>query len=274
MPFELAHTQSILLLVQTDAEWPKPETFQRFHDFAISTFEELNIRPTYVGIKAEARRRAPEKYVKYNGRTHRRFQKEGFDGVNLFSLVATPPGSDAPFWDTFASIGLLYTKASRYLFFDFYIDERFLPFASAEYERLYSQMLDYAAWQYGHGYSAPSKVHPWMFLHGFSLHGVTTDAQREAIQRWRNLEREERLRKLRDLYSYNFLSRSHLEQEVEEGQTLEDFIKKQRGTEFVQLTDYGLYLWKVLDASLQEELRAYLYKRGILISAVGPPGGK
>ena len=273
MPVELAHTQSVLLLEQVDALWPKAETFQRFHDFAISTFEELKIRPTYVSISAEGKG-APQKQVKYDGRTHRRFQKQGFRGVKGFGLSATPPESDAPFWDTFARIALLYTGTSAYLIFYFYIDERFLPFASAEYERLYSQMLDYATWQYGHGYSAPSKVHPWMFLHGFSLHGVTTDAQREAIQRWRNLEREERLRKLRDLYSYNFLSRSHLEQEVEEGQTLEDFIKKQRGTEFVQLTDYGLYLWKVLDASLQEELRAYLYKRGILISAVGPPGGK
>ncbi len=273
MPVELAHTQSVLLLEQVNALWPKPETFQRFHDLAISTFEELNIRPTYVSISAEGRR-APEKYVKYNGRTHRRFQREGFDGVNAFGLAATPPESDAPFWDTFARMSLLYTRSSRYLFFHFYIDERFLPFASAEYERLYSQMLDYATWQYGHGYSAPSKVHPWMFLHGFFLHGVTTQAESKALDQWQEATPENKLHKLRNLYAYNFLSRSHLEQEVEEGQTLEEFIKKQRGTEFVQLTDYGLYLWKVLDASLQEELRAYLYKRGILISAVGPPGGK
>ncbi len=132
-------------------------------------------------------------------------------------------------------------------------------------------MLSYGRWNYGYGYQAPSQIYPWMFLHAFSCTGITTPEERKAIQQWRKATREEKLVKLRDLYPYNFLSESHLSQEVKKGQTLRDFIKKQRCTEFVRLTDYGLHLWKVPDESLQAELREYLYKRGLLISAVGPP---
>jgi len=55
MSFELAHTQSVLLLEQIDAQWPKAETFQRFHDLAILAFEKLGIQPTYVSITAEGK---------------------------------------------------------------------------------------------------------------------------------------------------------------------------------------------------------------------------
>jgi len=270
MSVPLAHSQSLLVLEQIWADPPASDTMQRFHDFAISTFERLGIQPTYVGI-TDYQNKASDKLVKYLGRVHRRFQKESFREVHGFSLIANPPESDSPFWDFYASIGLLYTSGAKYLFFDFIIDEHYLPFASEEYDRIWQEMLSYGRWQYGHGYRAPSKIYPWMFMHGFACHGITTEEEDKALDQWRGATREEKLVKLRDLYPYNFLSDSHLSQEVKKGQTLRQFIKKQRDTEFVQLTDYGLHLWKILDESLQAELREYLYKQELLISGIGPP---
>ncbi len=107
MDLSLAQSQSLLVLEQIRADPPESDTMLRFHEFSVSTFERLGIQATYVGI-TDYENKAPDKQVKYQGRVHRRFQKIGFRGVWGFTLVANPSGSDTPFWDFFARMGLLY----------------------------------------------------------------------------------------------------------------------------------------------------------------------
>ena len=114
------------------------EDFRKFYEQSNSIFKNLGIQPTYFAVEGKGYR---GDLKKYKGSVHSKVVKSGFSDINVMSIVANPEGSEAPGYDSYASISLGYVKELNELILSFCVDDRFLEFGSTIFENILEMLL-------------------------------------------------------------------------------------------------------------------------------------
>ena len=220
------------------------------------------MKPTYVGIEGDG---YPDDYKKCGSRVHQKLVNAGFDGISGLSIVVNPQGSDEPSYDNFATISFGFIESIQEATLCFVVNELFVQFASGAYDDAWKTFLDLNTWDFGYGFSGNVEKQPEFHILGLDNGNLTATEQSE-LNAWYGALPDQRLDRLRGIYTYNFVSMRQLDNDVINGVTLRQFIEQRQLGEIRLLTDYGLHLWR-LDEAEVDQARMQLQESAVLISA-------
>jgi len=258
---ELKSSACALGLYKYSFGLPESELFQRFHTVITSLFKSCGIVLTYFGAEG---RGYPDKLTKITGRAYEKVVKSEFAGVSGVSLIANPPESDAPAYNSFASATLNYVGVNRELLGCIVINESFVQLRSPEYQGLLRSQVELCRWDFGYGFSSSVEKQPDFHILGLD-NGKLSAEEYKSLSTWYAAPGEVRTALLRDVYPYNLLNEKQLDAQVREGVTLRQFAQDQPGCSLTQISDYGLHLWQVPDNEIAR-LRKVLTGSPVLIT--------
>jgi hypothetical protein len=184
----------------------------------------------------------------------------GFGNVDITTLISAPRQTDAPFDDAVMYCAFSHPNGS---------DEAELTILMREdvwnralEVRLIDDFLAISPWDYGYGLLAEKEADPYSHIACIG-NGRQGSEESRRLDLWYGSSREDRLARLRDVYSYNFLNDGQLAFKFPDGRTLRDFIKQTPASRLKGMLG-GLSLWEVTGKT--EVIRENLIGTGVLIT--------
>ncbi|WP_125461770.1 MULTISPECIES: hypothetical protein [Rhodomicrobium] len=239
---------------------PGAEGFGQFFDLALSTFQDLGIKPTYFAADGP---QDTGDLVPFSGAAQIRLSQAGFAGIRTLAVVANPEGSKQPGYDAFAHIGLAHIANISESLLTLSIEERFADFGGPQFKRILASLVALQKWDFGYALCQPIKKKPLFHVLGLD-DGKLTPAESKLLNAWYASSPSDRVRKLRDVYPFYLVNDQQLAAKVGGGTSLREFIQEDRGSTLQSLDDSDLRLWSVDSASLAE-VRAKLVFSDVLI---------
>ncbi|MEO8585040.1 MAG: hypothetical protein ABI584_02665 [Acidobacteriota bacterium] len=239
---------------------PGSGTFLRFYEAVVGFLEQHGIGPTYVAAEGES---YSGKFVRFGERAHERLLRTRMAHVNVLSVAANSPDSEEPSYDSFASVSLSYIPASGESVLCSVINEGLVGLFSNAYYELLTAVVGLCDWDFGYGFASPVAKHPELHILGLD-DGQLSPEEQASLSAWYAATRQMRLNHLRDVYPYTIVRGKFLDSRLRDGSVLRNLMEREPGTSLTQLTDNGLYLWKVPEVALVR-LRRELRVRGALI---------
>lgn len=258
---ELNESASALGLYKYHCDLPESGLLERFYATVVSLLQSCGITLTYIGADGPG---YTDQLTKFGGRAHKRMLKSRFAELTSLSVLANPPQSDSPAYDSFASASLGYVEPNGELLLCLAVNESFIRLHSSEYDGLLRSLVALYHWDFGYGFAARVEKQPDFHILGVD-NGKLSAEEYRSLCTWYDANAEVRTAFLRDVYPYNILNDAQLNAQVSEGMSLRQFAQRQPSCSLTRLTDYGLHLWQVPDEEVAR-LRKALVGSPVLIS--------
>jgi hypothetical protein len=258
---ELSNSASALGLYKYDCDYPPSELFQRFHATIAGLFEVCGVALTHFGAEG---RGYSDKLSKISGRMYENMLRTEFAGLSGMSLLANPPESNAPAYDSFASATLNYVEVNRELLACIVVNQAFMRLRTPEYDSLLRSLVELYLWDFGYGFSSSVEKQPEFYILGLD-NGKLSAEEYKSLSTWYSAPGEVRRMLLRDVYPYNVLNETQLDTQISKGMTLRQFAESQLGCSLIKLTSDGLHLWQVPDAQVAR-LREVLFGSAVMLT--------
>lgn len=242
----LGNTACALGLYKYDCSKPDGSLFRQFHATITSLFTSYGIIITHFGAEGAG---YPDKLTKISGRSYDRMLKSGFADTTGLSLLANPPESTSPTYDSFANAMLNYVEVNRELLLCIVINESFVKIRSREYDELVRSQTGLCRWGFGYGFASSVEKKPDFHILGLD-NGKLSAEEYKSLCTWYAAPRDLRAALLRDVYPYNILNDNQLDAQARNGVTLRQIAESHPGCSLTRLAEYGLYMWQVSDAEL------------------------
>jgi hypothetical protein len=235
--------------------------FSRFYSVIHDQMGAWGLSPTFVGAEGAGH---AGRLTKTGSPTHSKLVATGFDGVDALSIVANPPKSESPAYDSFAKASLSYVESRSELLSCVVVNDAFAAIRSIEFDRLLGVLVDLCRWDFGYGFSSPVEKQSDFHILGLDS-GNLSDDEYQSLVAWYDSTGMIRAASLRDVYPYNVLNERQLALQVSDGVNLRQFAQQQPGCALKPLGHYGLQLWMVSDADISR-IRNVLKASRLLIS--------
>lgn len=239
---------------------PSGELFGIFHEIVIAQWSKLGIKPTFIGIDGSGH---TGKLTPFSGRVHQKSILAGFANVIALQIVANPPSSDAPAFDSFADASLIHSETLGELLLCVSFNDHFISVTSPHYKVLLKYFTDLSEWDFGYAFSNLAAKRPDFHLMGIS-DGTLQENEQALLNAWYFASDDTRRSLLRDVYPYNILNECQLKQTLFDGRTLEQYAATQKDCSLEPIGNYGLHLWHVWGANITQ-IRADLLKSRLLV---------
>ena len=261
--FRQADTWGLGLYAHTVPALAK-ESFQLVHSTLVEIFERMGLTPTFFSF-SDPEFRARGKFTKWNGKTHRRIVKSGFDNVALLSFAATESGSEAPAYDSFAYTAFSQLKIGADLETTFVLvvtDEKF-SFGTSAFEQILSTAACLQKWEFGFAIKRVGFRQAESIVLGYGTDGLTEEEDRQS-KAWYKTDPSMKSMKLRDIFPYLILNKNQIEQRLSGNTTLGDMLLSHQEARLSEIPGTSLFLWKGSGAAVNET-RAILKEADILV---------
>lgn len=232
-----------------------------FYAVFLEVFALAGLQATYIGIDGTGYQ---GRFTKVGGKSHKRLLESNFSDIDTLSLVVTPQGSTEPAYDSFAGISISFVRETGELLFYLVADEAFVAFASDLFESAMVRLATLHDWSFGYGFKAPASEKPDFYILGLDS-GNLSDEQRRALIAWYGSSPEDRLKRIRNVYSRNLLGSSQLAQTLPNGQTLREFIERVLGSKLKKAGESGLVSWALDSDAAVLAARRQLQQAGLCI---------
>lgn len=237
---------------------PPRQLLAEFQRVVETQWQRLGVRATYVAIDGRGYR---GKCTKYGGRTHRRAMESGFDHVDVLAIVANPPDSDAPAFDSFADASLSFSEPVQTCSLCVSLNECFVRLSSPAFEDLLRELVDLSDWDYGYALAGDVDSKPECHVLEVDTGRLTPEEWTE-LNTWYGTPAEVRRTRLRGVYPFYVLNGEQLRASGRSDRSLRDCIESLPGSRLTPLS-HGLTLWAVED-SARARSRADLSREGLL----------
>jgi len=240
---------------------PTPDDMMRGYNLIETIFDKLGVIPTYFSADDGSGRGS---YKKVGGALQRRVLEQRTVGYRSVGLAANPAGSDAPGYDNFLSMHFVFGPEGEEVYVSLTAHEEYLRVGTRECEDIVAMMAGLWRWDYGFGFERDAYTMPGIYLGGGASDRQSAEDRRRGEKWYACYQPEERRKRIRDVFTYNMIGKSHLAQVLPGGGSLRDFIKDDPDSDLLAPVG-NLWLWKVAP-DRTEAVRAKLRGTGIVIS--------
>lgn len=238
---------------------PGDEGFRSFYEEAMLLLQEVGLKPTYFAADGEGHK---GEAVPLNGRSHKNSLSKGFKKATLASLICNPDGSNAPAFDDFAEVSLSFLDSINQTLVTFSVDQSKFELNSTQFSRVIQWLLSLRDWQFGYAVTARETRNPSYYLLGAD-DGKLSKVEMDALLLWYNSTPEDRLLRIRDVHSINFINDAQLALVGKSGLTLRQIIESD-GTSELSKISASLWRWDVPFNAIAR-IRAVLAHTGLTI---------
>lgn len=232
--------------------------FSRFHDLARSLLADHGIAPTHFAADGNGQ---SGKLTKMNGAAHKRLIANGFTGLNLLTIHAVPEASDAPAYDSTASLHLGSSPELGVELILFSNDHRLL-LDHVSVQETVERLTALHRWDFGYATHPPFEQSPYAHIAGFD-DGTQSEEECERLQIWYDCSPAERVSKMRNIYPINLLNAAQLSAKVGPSETLREVFQRTPGC---VLKAFSQHLWLLnVEPEVVMGLRSSLKGSGSLI---------
>lgn len=238
---------------------PGDAGFKRFCDEAISVLGSAGLIPTFFGASGKGHK---GEFVPISGNAHMKSMRIGFENADSITFACNPNDSDAPTYDSFASISLGFLASENETLLSFFVDDLVFEFDSEKFSRVMGSCLALHDWDFGYALSSKEFHNPEFYI--LSLDdGKLSKSEMDALLLWYNSAPEDRLLRIRDVHSINFINDAQLALVGNSGLTLRQIIESD-GTSELSKISASLWRWDVPFNAIAR-LRGVLAHTGLTI---------
>lgn len=257
---DLKATVSAIGLYAYGQSRPDSRVYNEYYSFIVEKLQSLDLQPTYISVEGQ---RYTGKYFKHEGSTHKRLVKSGFSGINSLSILVNPTESDSPSYDGFFIASLVYSDWLEEVLCYVVSNTALFELGTPEFDKLLHECLKLFSWDFGFAFTDKAKSQPDKHILGIDNGHLSPDEETLFIT-WYNATPEERLSHLRDVYSYNILSKTQIEVRLSSRGSLRRFIEQQPGSSLEEFPDCNMFAWRVEDNAI-EATRSKLRSMSLLL---------
>lgn len=234
-----------------------PENIRDFVHYIFDFFRKSGIEPTRMSSQKTDKTVSVKIGIK-------QLEEKRYE-TNSMWIGSTPPRHNSDMFSSIFSASFSYKFGTTFILC---FDNDILGFTPHIIEPLTKDLSEFFGSQYGYAYQRKFSQGPIFYPYG--VHGGNerdSEEERKKITRWNHIYRmpdgSYKLGDLRDIYSYNFLSKLHLERDVF-GTTMKEWVESDlsRGM-LTKITD-TLWSWH-LDPDYIQPVRSALSTTGFLI---------
>jgi hypothetical protein len=220
--------------------------FSEFYALTSKLLGDLGASPNWIGAEGSS---FSGKLTKLPGRTFQKLLNTNFKGISVLALVTADPADKEPSYDRSISATLSF-NANNEILLCFVVNEGICQFRSAEFYKIVTGCLQLGHWDFGFAFA--DLVSRQQEFHILSLDpGNLTLEEQKALTKWYQSPPSERLRCIRSVYPVNIVNDRQLNQSLDNGNRLRDFILSISGSTLNCVAPgKDLYIWEMPEKAI------------------------
>ncbi len=193
-----------------------PELIEKFNQITFDFFQRHGVIPTYWWVEGKG---FGDKLTKFTSKKlqnlrEKNYLDRGRKLIEGLGYAINPKESDAPAFDSFLKLGLIYTKELQRLELTFTIDPNIIPVTPKEIGELFLEYARLFVVDFGFIYEHESFEHVNAVVIGYNDNNYSKE-EWEPYLRWYQSPTEEKLRHPRNLFPVNLLRRDLYKEAIE-----------------------------------------------------------